>query len=471
LEHGPSHFSVGWSHGKEALSEGKADVHKGSFYANPTTDAPAEEDPTVTEEDVARYPGYYHPNVWPTAAGDDGGSGSASNGGTHKTNTPNPNSSLPELEPAFKSLGRIVVDTGLLLAERCDAYVRRAWERRYGPQSAPPSSLAEALRASRCHKARLLHYFPPGAGAGVVAATAAAAAAAGGAATTTPTTTTPAAADDTDDADGWCGWHRDHGALTGLTCAMYTRPSTTRAPRLSCADDAHGVAAFGGGKEEEEEEEPPIINPSPRPASPPDARAGLYVRTRSGRAARADIPADHLAFQVGQVAAIVSGGLLCATPHCVRAPCAGATAGSDVSRETFAVFLQPDVRAPLSVPCPPAAAEEADAGQEAPAAPSSSLPRALTALLLSTADSGQYRPGDSFGDFAERTVRGNYGGGGGEGEGKAVGGGGGLQLGARAGADGDDAANHQLDSPSAAGRRRQEPSAAAVPAAVYVVHE
>ena len=392
-----------------------------------------------------------------------------------------------------------MVDAGLLLAERCDAYVRRAWERRYGGDrgGAHPESLAEVLRASRCHKARLLHYFPPGAGARAAAARdgkeeAQAAAAA-------------ADKDDDDDADGWCGMHRDTGALTGLTCAMYTRPSVRRGPpRISCADD-HQLS----GEEQEEEQEGEHLLVSPRPASPPDARAGLYVRTRSGRVSRADIPPTHLAFQVGQAAAILSGGLLCATPHCVRAPGAAALAsgaGADVSRETFAVFLQPDVRAPLSVPVPPPLAaaavatrqgqprmmqrdeeEEEEQEQEqqqegaraaaaAAASAGAALPRALDAalLLLTTADSGQYRPGDSFGDFAERTVRGNYSG---AEEVKAAGGGGGgggrsVRLGARAGGDGDggegdDDASNAPDSPGALQRRGRRPESATV----YVVHE
>jgi hypothetical protein len=32
----------------------------------------------------------------------------------------------------------------------------------------------------------------------------------------------------------------------------------------------------------------------------PDAAAGLYIRDRAGRAVRAAIPPDHLAFQMGQ---------------------------------------------------------------------------------------------------------------------------------------------------------------------------
>ena len=449
----PPTYDVGWSHGRESLQDGRLDVHKGSFYANPTTDDPAADDATVTRADAERYPGFFARNVWP-AAGAAAGAAAAPAAAAAAAAAA---ASLPELEPAFKQLGSIVVDAGLLLAERCDAYVRRAWERRYGGDrgGAHPESLAEVLRASRCHKARLLHYFPPGAGARAAAARdgkeeAQAAAAA-------------ADKDDDDDADGWCGMHRDTGALTGLTCAMYTRPSVRRGPpRISCADD-HQLS----GEEQEEEQEGEHLLVSPRPASPPDARAGLYVRTRSGRVSRADIPPTHLAFQVGQAAAILSGGLLCATPHCVRAPGAAALAsgaGADVSRETFAVFLQPDVRAPLRVPRPPTATAMGGAvvrheqqGMEAEDEPEQPVPRQLLRTLLAE-DSGQYRPGDSFGDFAERTVRSHYGvvvGAGDEGGKVAGGAGGAVDIGAREGEEHKAGAGEE----------------AAAPATFYVVHE
>jgi hypothetical protein len=49
---------------------------------------------------ICRYPSYCRPNLWPK---DD----------------------LPELEEAFKSLGELIVEVGMLLVERCDQYVRR----------------------------------------------------------------------------------------------------------------------------------------------------------------------------------------------------------------------------------------------------------------------------------------------------------------------------------------------------------
>ena len=55
-----------------------------------------------------------------------------------------------------------------------------------------------------------------------------------------------------------------------------------------------------------------------------------------------------------------SGGLLQATPHYVRGPSA-ASASLGLSRNTFAVFLQPDLGEPMA--CPPGASD-ADVGVE-----------------------------------------------------------------------------------------------------------
>lgn len=145
----------------------------------------------------------------------------------------------------------------------------------------------------------------------------------------------------------------------------------------------------------------------------PDPAAGLYIRDRSGHMVRAGIPADCIAFQVrntprlwahiardllrdeahtswracwlwgairglpgathwyctghvasgpprtltnapmllqvGEALQIHSGGLLQATPHFVRSARGVAAAG--VSRNTFAVFMQPNVDERMD--CPP----------------------------------------------------------------------------------------------------------------------
>ena len=158
-------------------------------------------------------------------------------------------------------------------------------------RKSPPSSSAARLRRSiaesRCLKARLLHYFP----------------------LAESSSSAPANAES--EASSWCGWHLDHGSLTALTCAQYLDSSGREVP---C----------------------------------PDADAGLYIRARDGRLVKASFLPHQLAFQMGEASQIHSGGLLMATPHCVRGARGAGAVG--VCRNTFAVFLQPQYDAPMDAP-------------------------------------------------------------------------------------------------------------------------
>jgi len=80
----------------------------------------------------------------------------------------------------------------------------------------------------------------------------------------------------------------------------------------------------------------------------PDPNSGLYIRSRRGRLVKASIPSDHLIFQIGETAQIHSGGFLQATPHCVRG--AEGPQAYGVSRETFAVFMEPMWMEKMDVP-------------------------------------------------------------------------------------------------------------------------
>ncbi|KAI0004204.1 Clavaminate synthase-like protein [Russula compacta] len=141
--------------------------------------------------------------------------------------------------------------------------------------------------SSRIIKARLLHYFPP-----------------------SPESPLPA---EDEPIDSWCGFHVDHSLLTGLCSALYIQHTP-------------GV--------------PPKAIPSPSPSS------GLYIRTRGGDLTKVTIPPDCLAFQTGEALELATAGKLRATPHCVRV---GAGDGAEyVSRETFALFMQPDVNQRIS---------------------------------------------------------------------------------------------------------------------------
>jgi len=148
-------------------------------------------------------------------------------------------------------------------------------------------SLSNLIRSSQTNKARLLHYFPP-----------------------SPENPLPA---EDEPIDSWCGFHVDHSLLTGLCSALYIQHSP-------------GI--------------PAKAIPSPSPSS------GLYIRARGGELTKVSIPPDCLAFQTGEALELATAGRLRATPHCVRVG-----AGTDakyVSRETFALFMQPDVNQRIS---------------------------------------------------------------------------------------------------------------------------
>jgi hypothetical protein len=86
----------------------------------------------------------------------------------------------------------------------------------------PPDRLAAVLERSRCHKGRLLHYFPPPPSADGGEAAASGEAGASGEASERP--------------DSWCGWHTDHGSLTGARERERERAGWPPTPaRASCA--------------------------------------------------------------------------------------------------------------------------------------------------------------------------------------------------------------------------------------------
>ncbi|KAJ1264008.1 hypothetical protein BS78_09G230200 [Paspalum vaginatum] len=247
LEDPDSRYNFGWSHGKEKLESGKLDTFKGSFYANPVLDVPTTDDVLVS-----RYPSYCRPNIWPS-------------------------DNLPELEIAFKALGKLMMEVGLMLAHHCDRYVMRQGVGQYDGDS-----LEQTIASSRCHKGRLLYYFPRQFSKQTEAGS----------------------------VSSWCGWHTDHGSLTGLTCGLFTKNSV----EVPC----------------------------------PDSAAGLYIRTRDNQVVKVVFDEDQLAYQIGETTEILSRGYLCATPHSVQAP--SSENASNVDRSTFALFMQPDWNEKLKFP-------------------------------------------------------------------------------------------------------------------------
>ena len=297
-EHPQSFWSFGWSHGKEKL-QGRPDFAKGSYYNNPCSNTPFGSDPTT--KTIQDWISFAHPNIWPTKH-------------------------LPELEPAFMSLGQTMCSVGALVAKQCDTYVSNV------SQSYEKGKLARVLTESKVTKARLLHYFPKaeekraradsievrssayrgrsGSFNDVQAVVKAvqeiqetnttATAAATAAATFTSST------NEEEDFSSWCGWHNDHGSLTALCPAMYF-------------------------------EQNPIDGSVTILERSPDPSAGLYIRSRDGELHHVKAPSTkHLLFQIGETSQIHSGGILQATPHAVR----GVNV-PNVCRSTFACFMEP----------------------------------------------------------------------------------------------------------------------------------
>lgn len=293
--HEDSFYSFGWSHGKEKL-EGVPDVSKGSYYANPQYDKPVDDEATIK-----KYASFVHPNIWPS-------------------------DEVPEFEPAFKALGQIIVATGKLVARQCDYFVKSKCD------DYPSNRLEQIIDSSLCCKARLLHYFPKD--------------------------QKSIETSDPNNFSSWCGWHNDHGSLTGLTSAMFL--------------DADGNQVEN---------------------SDPDA--GLYVRNRKSELIKVSIPVGNIAFQIGECAQVHSGGLLQATPHAVR--------GSNipnVSRESFAVFMEPMWMEPMSCPV---GRDPSEAQTQSAAA---NLPAGVPPLATRWESSSN--PTQTFGQFSENTHKSYY---------------------------------------------------------------
>ncbi|KAL7499497.1 hypothetical protein ACHAWT_007778 [Skeletonema menzelii] len=338
-----SQYQVGWSHGREKLEGDKLDFSKGSYYANPLTDDLVKSmlerrryyhdcnhnngdesnvhdkqqikevlkwdeslNQIKSEEELRQLananPAFFAPNVWPTK-------------------------SLPELETALKEMGQLIHQVGVYLAKCCDSYVAARCP------GYNPNTLENILLHSKCCKARLLHYF----------------------ATDEITDSSKKDVDEGKSADdtqfsNWCGWHNDHGSLTGLVPAMY--------------HDKNGNIV-----------------------QCPDEDAGLYIKSRNGDlVGPVTLPENALAFQVGETMQVHTGGLLHATPHAVR----GCNT-SGISRSTFAVFMEPEYHSPMNLPAGRSVSDTQCEKAE------KSLPKTVRTLR------SRWKLGMNFGEFSDAT--------------------------------------------------------------------
>lgn len=115
------------------------------------------------------------------------------------------------------------------------------------------------------------------------------------------------------------------------------------------------------------------------------AGAGLFVQTRSGQVVRVSMPPTVCGFQIGETSQIQTGGLLQATPHAVKS-----ASLPGVTRESFAVFLEPHFDEPLEIP----QGRTLEQCQEATAV----LPPTVQPLRQ------RWKPGQTFGDFHVATI-------------------------------------------------------------------
>ncbi|CAB1097282.1 unnamed protein product [Ectocarpus sp. CCAP 1310/34] len=236
--------------------------------------------------------------------------------------------------------------------------------------------MSRIVSTSRCPKGRLLYYFPRssppertsgGVGGGgdggrheVEGVAGAVTSGGGGGGGGGDDDVSGSGGDDDRAFSDWCGWHNDHSALTGLVPAMFL--------------DSEG-----------------------REVANEDPRCGLYIRSRrKGELVKATLPPGEassscLLFQIGETTQVLSGGALQATPHAVRS-----TSHEGVSREAFAVFMQPEWGESMDVP----------RGTEFESVRSlhskSLLPRAAAPIT------DRLRPGMDFGEFTEATFAAYY---------------------------------------------------------------
>ncbi|BGP67715.1 hypothetical protein NBRC10513v2_001035 [Rhodotorula toruloides] len=278
--HPQSNYSYGWSHGKE-IHNGKPDRLKGSFYNNPSQDIT----PGLNEGDEAVR------NIWPKEKG------------------------VEEFEVAFKELCALMVKIGELVGAACDQFVGK---------TASKKTVEQLVRESHSSKARLLHYFPRE----------------GEPFALPPSSSVEDAPLNVDEVDdSWCGTHIDHSLLTVLCPSMYLfHPTPPTSSSSSAPLD-------------------PLIIPSPSRST------GLFIKTRAGKVVQATIPENCVALQTGETVELLTSRRLAATPHFVNATAAtlgrkalevierrkeeepetwGKVESGTVSRETLAVFLQPN---------------------------------------------------------------------------------------------------------------------------------
>jgi len=115
-------YTTGWSRGREKFN-GRPDLAKGSFYANPIFDDPANGD----EEIRSKFPFAASRNIWPQE--------------------------VPDLEAAFKAMGNIIYEATKPVVQQCDRLVSSRCE------GNAEVLYEKTFTGSRMVLGRLLHYY------------------------------------------------------------------------------------------------------------------------------------------------------------------------------------------------------------------------------------------------------------------------------------------------------------------------
>jgi isopenicillin N synthase-like dioxygenase len=127
-------------------------------------------------------------------------------------------------------------------------------------------------------------------------------------------------------------------------------------------------------------------------------RSGLHIQARNGQCVPIPIPTNCCAYQIGETAQIMSGGLLQATPHAVFPPSTvmheGSMDANYISRESFALFLEPEFEDVLQSPSSSSRIEDCCCGSS----------DTVTNRLGLRPISERYQVGQTFGDFHLATV-------------------------------------------------------------------
>ena len=303
------YYSIGWSHGREQLSNGEYDLSKGSFYFDPFRSSK-----TVT-----------------SASGENNNDGDIVSGNVY------PPALQPELEDMLLRMTHFMASVGEWILNLCDFYLLQQQEAGLVPESnrLPPhqQSLIDTLGMNLNAKARLLHYYPKSAG------------------------------ESASTAGDWCGWHTDHGSLTVLLPGMVTNEETGLEECTAVSNEDESTA-----QTDEEYEFKPGLYIRPRHAS-----SDTPAANDEDNLVHVQLAPSSLGFQIGETISIMSHGQLQATPHAVlsgrrRRPIQGVgTEANDkvgatdqhgnppkvLSRQSLALFLQPNPDEPL----PPLATE------------------------------------------------------------------------------------------------------------------